>query len=89
MYLRQSILLNIFRGTCSQTPLEGAVFRTALLPPLLIDNTGRCYLGMARALQCTRQMSGQLPSIISQLRSHTAKNQLHHLLLWSLLTQQL
>ena len=56
---------------------------------LFIDNTGRCYLGMARAIQCTRQMSGQLPSIISQLQSHTAKNRLHHLLLWSLLTQQL
>ena len=55
----------------------------------IIDNTGRCYLGMARALQCTRQMSGQLPSILSQLQSHTVKNQLHHLHLWSLLSQQL
>ena len=30
---------------------------------------------MARALQCTRQMSTQLPSILPQLQSQTAKNQ--------------
>ena len=50
-----------------------------------IDSTGRYTLsvGMARALQRTRQMNSQLPP---KLQSNTAKNQLHNLLLWSLLS---